>query len=539
MPLFWVFIAVSVVTSGILTLYQANLMIKISSGEFDLFMIYMVSTLIAPITNALVLTPMTSFITYRVSKVFIRGHLVKYYNISQESKNEKSFYKFDDAMKNATNSIVSMITWGFGTCIDLASSTISLLMMVYAKSLFKEFFVIVVAFGIFHYFVLNKLQVKLSKYVMKEQEKRRNARALIQLRGVSFQYREDSIDDMFSLYDIIEKTNYNSAKSWNSIGRISNVFLTVVAFFYMLFTIHNIGMFLLITMAIQKLTSSVESFNHFTTAYERMKIDYTSFLDMYNDTVTCEDPIRQNLGTDSFLLKKVEITRGDYNIKLDSTFGDFVLKAGMKVLIEGPTGMGKSSFLKGLFGLLNNSNIDIRSSSNIHVQGSALYCTVADYFQEIKERMPISLITLRNFFKNEQDDGIVKQYLLNAWNAEEYERIITQIKSKNPDVSEQTHPYDMYIHEALSGGQKSRLILWNRGYIADKTNREIIILDEPIVDVDFDKYIQQLNEFFKCYNNKMIFMVGHLCDCKRDALNVNKIFNMEIYINNGLITRRR
>jgi len=539
MPQFWAFVVVSIATSGILTLYQANLMIKISSGEFNLFMTYLLTTLVAPIIEGLILTPLTSLLTYRVSIIFIKGHLVKYYNISQESKHEKSFPKFDDAMVNARTAIVNMITWGLGTIIALGSSTVSLLMMVYVKSLVKEFFAVITAFGIFHYFILRKLQIQFSKYVKKEQDKRRNAKALVQLRGVSFQYREDSIEEMVSLYNIIEKTCYNSAKSWDSIGSISNVFLAIVAFLYMYFTIHNIGMFLLISMAIKNLTSSIESFNRFNTAYERMKIDYTSFLDMYNDTVTCEDPIRQNLGIDTFLVKKVEICRGNYSIKLDPTFGNLVLQVGMKILIEGPTGMGKSSFLKGLFGLLNKSNIDIRSSTGIQVEGSALYCTVADYFQEIKERMPTSLITLRNFFKNEQDNEVVKHYLLNAWDLDEHDRIITQIKSKNPDVSAHTHPYDMYIHEALSGGQKSRLILWNRGYITDKTNREIIIIDEPIVDVDFDKYIQQLNLFFSCYSNKMIFMVGHLCKCKRVALNVEALFDMEIYINNGLIYRRR
>jgi ABC-type Mn2+/Zn2+ transport system ATPase subunit len=270
-----------------------------------------------------------------------------------------------------------------------------------------------------------------------------------------------------------------------------------------------------------------------------MKIDYTSFLDMYNDTVSHEDPAKQHLGTERFLVKKVDIHRGDYNIQLESTFNDLVLQAGVKVLIEGPTGMGKSSFLKGLFGLLDKCNVDIRTSSGLQVQGSALYCTVADYFQEIKERMPTSLITLRNFFKNEGDNNVVRDYLLKAWSEEEHDRIIAQIKSKNPDADEHIHPYDMYIHEALSGGQKSRLILWNRGYIADKTNREIIILDEPIVDVDFDKYIQQLKRFFSIYSKNMIFMVGHLCDCKRAAMNVETLFNMEIYINDGLITRRR
>ena len=430
-----------------------------------------------------------------------------------------------------------MITWGCETLISLGSSTISLFLMVYVKSLFKEFFVVIISYGLFYHFVLTKLQTRYSKYVKNEQKKRYHARAVIQLKGVSFQYREDSTDDMISLYDIIEKTNYNSGKSWDNIGNINTIFLAVVSFLYQYYTINNVGMFLLLSIAIKSLTSSVEAFNHFNTQFERMKVDYSSFMDIYNDTTSCEDPPKQIVGTEKFHIKKVEICRGNYIIKLDPKFDNFVLVSGMKVLIEGPTGMGKSSLLKGLFGLLKDSTIDIRKSDNSIVQGNSLYRNCADYFQEIKERMPTSLITLRDFFKNEQDNYIIRQYLLNAWNDEEHDRILEQIKSKNPDIGDYTHPYDMYIHEALSGGQKSRLILWNRAYIA--VDREIIILDEPIVDVDYDKYIQQLNLFFERYKHKIIFMIGHLCECKRKMMNVNTIFNMEIYVENGQISRRR
>jgi ABC-type Mn2+/Zn2+ transport system ATPase subunit len=199
--------------------------------------------------------------------------------------------------------------------------------------------------------------------------------------------------------------------------------------------------------------------------------------------------------------------------------------------------MGKSTILKAIFGLLNNAKVEMLSSTGEQVQGNSLYRTVADYYQEIKERMPTSLITLRNFFKNESDNEVIQQYLLYAWGEKEHDRIIASIKSKNHDVEDSVHSYDMPIREVLSGGQKSRMILQRIAYNVDQNNLEIIILDEPINDVDFDKYIQQLNAFFTRYSDKIIFMVGHLCNCKRTALDIK--FNIEIYVNNGLISRRR
>ena len=33
-------------------------------------------------------------------------------------------------------------------------------------------------------------------------------------------------------------------------------------------------------------------------------------------------------------------------------------------------------------------------------------------------------------------------------------------------------------------------------------------------------------------------MIGHLCDCKRKALNYDSLFDMELWINKGIIYRR-
>ena len=95
------------------------------------------------------------------------------------------------------------------------------------------------------------------------------------------------------------------------------------------------------------------------------------------------------------------------------------------------------------------------------------------------------------------------------------------------------HEYDLLINEQLSGGQKSRLILWTRGYNVDQNQKDIIILDEPCPDVDFDGYIDNLKRFYKKYDHCAIFLIGHLCECKRKSLGIK--FDTELWIENGLI----
>ena len=76
--------------------------------------------------------------------------------------------------------------------------------------------------------------------------------------------------------------------------------------------------------------------------------------------------------------------------------------------------------------------------------------------------------------------------------------------------------------------------MWTRGYNVDILNKEIIILDEPCPDVDFDGYIDNLKRFYNKYKHCTIFLVGHLCDCKRNSLAIH--FDTELWIENGFIT---
>ena len=148
--------------------------------------------------------------------------------------------------------------------------------------------------------------------------------------------------------------------------------------------------------------------------------------------------------------------------------------------------------------------------------------------------MPSSKVSIRDYFKGEKDNDKITQYLLYAWSADELDRIKTSILNSNNNENsiKDTHIYDLSMNERLSGGQKSRLILWTRGYIVETLQKEIIVLDEPCPDVDFDNYIDNITRFYNKYNYCTIIMIAHLCECKRKAINADKLFNLELWIEN-------
>jgi len=301
---------------------------------------------------------------------------------------------------------------------------------------------------------------------------------------------------------------------------------------------NDIITFMLIMISMNKLSSAINGLSNFMTMYQRVNSDFNIFKEFWLTDLDFEkDFVKLSVYDHSLEIDDIDIKRGDYNIKNDPNLGKINFYPSIKVLIQGPSGHGKSTFLKGIFGL-------IKSSINFsYGSGIQYYHSVSDYFQEIKERMPSSKVSLRNYFKEEQNNEVIRYYLLQAWGEKEYGRIIDSIKSKKESDTnsetdllitiDQLHEYDLLINEKLSGGQKSRLILWTRGYNVDQNNKEIIILDEPCPDVDFDGYIDNLKRFYQKYNHCAIFLIGHLCDCKRKSLDIK--FDMELWIEDGII----
>ncbi|MBA3751067.1 MAG: ATP-binding cassette domain-containing protein, partial [Nitrosopumilus sp.] len=241
--------------------------------------------------------------------------------------------------------------------------------------------------------------------------------------------------------------------------------------------------------------------------------------------------------TNDLIVKHVHVERGDaFKLRLASKCGKISLANGQKIYIEGPTGGGKSTFVKAILGLIPGADMNIGKPENY-------YHYVADYFQEIKEKMPSSKISIRNYFKDETNDKTIDKYLLRVFSKMELNSIKEVLISQKDDleiVNIEQHvknAYDMEINEKISGGQKSRLILTLRGYEADMKNKGIIVLDEPCPDVDHDTYTEIMNKFFHNYDHCTIIMIGHLCACKKAALEIE--WTQEFCVRDGLISRIR
>ncbi len=488
----------------------------------------------------IIIQPIVIELTNSIQKKFYKNYTYQYNKLTYECKNSKVHSQFIENIKHAYNSITMIIEWGLLQSINLISAFTGVIITFSKKGLIKHLIIFLVIYSLFYFLIIQKKQKNHSKMRKENQRKRSQNNTKEYLYSIPFQYGEISPEFMIDIKENTLNSEFFMEKSWNQLFIINDSMIEFISILLIYLCSNDIMTFMLIVISMNKLSGAIQGLNSFMTQYQIFNTDFNNFEEFWNKDLEFENNFTKlSIADYDIEIGNVEIIRGDnYTIKKDPSLGKLKILPGMKFLIQGPSGHGKSSFLKGLFGLIKSSIVDFSYGSGIQY-----YHSVSDYFQEIKERMPSSNVTIRDYFKGETNNNMIKEYLLQAWEKEEYARIFDSFRVNSDKESSNdkdflitidiTHDYDLLINEKLSGGQKSRLILWTRGYNVDTAHKEIIILDEPCPDVDFDGYIDNLKRFYNKYKHCTIFLVGHLCECKKKALNIN--FDTELWIENGII----
>lgn len=230
------------------------------------------------------------------------------------------------------------------------------------------------------------------------------------------------------------------------------------------------------------------------------------------------------------------LKKGNFNLRFEENLKKFWFGLGCKILIQGKTGQGKSTFLEGLTGKIDGITLNANKPENY-------YWLVADMYQNIREKIPSSGVTVRGWFKKEQNDDIIIDCLKLCFEPEELEKLLLALlkkreKNDDQDIENQniSSPFDIDIQEILSGGQKSRLCLATRVYELKKKNKQILIMDEPEQGSDPETAVWVLQNIFREFTDKTIIMTSHMCECQLNNLNVQ--WNYQLIIGDGLIKNK-
>jgi ABC-type lipoprotein export system ATPase subunit len=535
----------------VFTTIIADLTVRITEETLWIYLPWIIGiTAIIPIINWLIVSKISNVIINQICNRFLEEKYFHFSRISYENKIKTPFDPFKQALNPSKNAIGCMMGWGLPNFIQLVSVIINVFWTFWKMNILLYFFVLFGGFGIFYISYLRPKQEVFTKEDKRLRKIRHTMEAKIILNGTPFQYNEVSYIDMIEYEHCINDCGKELETNWDNIMNETNVVLTLLSIVVIYFGTTDTKSFLLISAVMGRFSLGCQSLMQYMTQYNRFQNDFETLTDIFKNAPPTPEPEKMYLSTVKQIgINYVDIPLGDnYRLTLDPNFGEFSIKANTNIIIIGPSGCGKSSFIKGFFGLLEKAKVGLTIG-----EGKNFYHTVADYFQEIKEKMPSSKVTIRDYFRKEKDDNLIKSYLLKSWTQEEYDRIFEAIRESNKKkskdhISIDMEPlsndfdvlfdiYDLLLNEKLSGGQKSRLILWNRGYIVDKLAKEIVVLDEPCPDVDHLGYKDNISRFFEEYSNKAKIMVAHPCECKEKFL--FPMFDIIIEIGNDGVIRRR
>lgn len=563
-PLTKYYILIILILDIIVDTYSSDLMVKIASGNMSLIPQFLIISYITSLIKNIIFAPICAKITNTIREKCIIDNYNKYEKLHSDDIVTRPFNEFFNKLVNYSFAIMMTFDWGFSNIIFLSSTFCSITWTFFQKGLIIHLSITLLIFSVFYYYYIRNKQNMFTLQDKKIRQERERIKSLVQLLGLTFEKKEISSEIMINEENKMCENDLKNELEWINIMTINNLSIgtlkiLIVYFGYMS---NNLGTFLLISLSMNRLSEAISELNRFVTQYNRYNNDYENMIDFWDGAIEESQPEKYWLSNQIKITVTgicIPIGNNDNSLKLSNNFNEInspklsnesgyisskikyipelVLEMGMNILIEGPSGSGKSRLVKKLFDLIKDGDA-IWS----HGSGRNYYHCVVEYFQEIKEKMPSSKVSIRNYFRNESDNDVITFYLKEAW-GKDYERIMATIIKASENystISMNNHPFDLPINEKLSGGQKSRLIFWTRGYVADYYSKECIILDEPMPDVDFDGYIDNITRFFTKYSNQIIIMVGHLCECKRIKMKNNGVhFDMELWVENGVIHRTK
>jgi energy-coupling factor transporter ATP-binding protein EcfA2 len=510
----------------------------------------------------------TRFITTK----FMTEEYEYYDNLSYENKLNFDIYEFDTKLSKITAAIDNLINFGIKTFIMLLSSIISCIYIFSVKHMVYVFIIMI---------ILNLLNDKIILRKLREiLEKDRINRDLLNDQGYNkhllllpmFQYGDNSVDNVIkNLENKYILINENRTEYWNYFYLINKV-LNKIPYIFFLFVNNDITTILLLINLIDNLNNSLNSMNNFLTGYH----EYSSNLDLYTELKNKYiNKYSHNYGTnpDIFPIKLNSKLNDKYSIdpQIEINSGDIIV-------IRGTTGIGKTTFLNSLLGKTKYQIIDYLIDKNKYFE----------FYQNIKEKMPTSNITLKDIFYNNQkknEETENEELLKECLNLCELTNWYNKLNKENTDIIDQpiscsdrvfsyyinTHKTDtdteeddskinINIKNKISGGEKARLALATRIYkmlITKNINdHRILILDEPEQGSDSEVAEKILNNFIKLCRKELIeneypkivkicreykndttlIIISHLCNCIIEKLHHElRILNMTKDIENRIL----
>jgi ABC-type bacteriocin/lantibiotic exporter with double-glycine peptidase domain len=278
---------------------------------------------------------------------------------------------------------------------------------------------------------------------------------------------------------------------------------------------------LVIIMTINNISGTFRSIFQFIGCYERWKSDAHDVFDFYNTNVDKEiiDCVQYTFPENA----QLEI---DYTMREDErsfnihTINPLIINHGDKILVDGISGSGKTTFNRILAGYYE-------SGGKLVKMGTEKYSHGFHHFRDVVCEISAGNFSSIDFCTSVRDQMTCVEDISekDIWG-------VLEIVCMKEWVTNELGGLDVNIKGNISDGQKLRLslaVLLTQTY---SKNVNIIIMDEVDQKIEEKTAKKIVDNIFKKYHDKTIFMVFHTQSLK-DYVQFNSVIN----VTKGVITQ--
>lgn len=520
---------------------SSQIMIKISEGNGEYVKYHIGIMLFILLFNNFVLKMMSTEIGITTTNTFICDANKLYSKVHYEERANKTAPGAKEKKDSAKISFAMVSDWGIPTLISLVGTGMSVITIFLVKKMLVQFIICSLVGIVFYYVYVKRKQDAFTELDKTSRKNIQRIRELVQLKIISFQGGETTESEISNLETEIETKRNNVTKEWIYIGTIvtlvnelismliivvSTTNLSQILLYYLGFgkqvslNTPNTQDYMLFSMVLLQWSGAVSSMIHFLTQLNGIKSDFENFVDYWKDVRFAEEPIKMNI-EHKLAITGYFVKRNEQIFRFDNEITEIPFNIGRKYLILGPTGHGKSTFVNAILGKNSGMTMNIGDPTNY-------YHHIADMFQAIREKMPSSKITIRDWFKNEQDNNFIMRMLLITLEQKKVEEMMASFEKRG----EGKHAFDVEINEEISGGQKTALCLATRCYEIEKFNKKVLVLDEPEQGLG-RRAVKVLNNIYEKYKDITIINSTHLYKFELEALKCK--FDLIFWIEHGIV----
>jgi ABC-type multidrug transport system fused ATPase/permease subunit len=444
----------------------------------------------------------------RLQNIFLKNGLSHYASLSKPSRLSNPAYNFVKFLQEASWAINHLVEWGLYAMGSMVGQSVSAGILLFVFELeWVDYIVLPIAIAI-AVFVIRKLQKLLTERQQIARDIGETTTDLEQLKAINLQNGDIGAKEISKF--LLKSIHYDNCfvrPLYKYIGCTLDIALELVALAYAIY-LPNDRAFVAKLVLIRTISSALNSVTHFMSQYNRYCNQYLKYRKHFDQTDLLYDehnellPIPQQ----GLQITNVSIQRSkNYSIQ----GGEIRIGLGTHILVQGPSGAGKTSLVDALRGFIPGVSL----SNGVPGNYSHEICMHAQSCASLVQLTSVSLADLFGT-TNKQDFENIRELLCIVFQKSELRHILNNISKEEP--------FQTKIEGKLSGGQQARifivLTLWN----LEKRSSKIAIFDEVESALDPGNRVAILQKLYTHLKSRNIaaIWITHMCQCELEKCGI-------------------